>query len=219
MKAKIERIDGLLVAEYGEQIQPPPSEPLAELIFTILSQTTTRKNYERAYGQLRARFPAWEEVLSAPTGLVEEAIRSAGLSRVKAFRIQEVLRRILEERGELSLSFLHNLNWEEGFQYLVRLPGVGPKTAACVLLFSCGLPAFPVDTHVHRLSQRLGLAPKGKTAVEAQAILQREVPSEIAYRFHVNLVNHGRAICKAQRPRCQECVLLAQCRFLEKSSS
>ncbi len=211
MREQIIRIDELLLGEYGDQIQAPPSEPLAELIFTILSQSTSRKNYERAYSRLRERFPTWEEVLTARTEEVEEAIRSAGLARTKAHRIQEVLRQVLEERGELSLSFLHNLSLEEAFQYLIRFPGVGPKTAACVLLFSCGMPAFPVDTHVHRLSQRLGLVPKGKNAIEAQAILQKQVPSEIAHRFHVNLVNHGREVCKAQSPRCGECVLSGEC--------
>jgi len=212
MREQIIRIDELLLGEYGDQIQAPPSEPLAELIFTILSQSTSRKNYERAYSRLRERFPTWEEVLTARTEEVEEAIRSAGLARTKAHRIQEVLRQVLEERGELSLAFLHHLSLEEAFQYLVRFPGVGPKTAACVLLFSCGMPAFPVDTHVHRLSQRLGLVSTGKNAIETQAVLQKEVPPEISHRFHVNLVNHGRAVCKAQRPQCQVCILSEECK-------
>ena len=211
MRERIRRLDELLLAEYGPQPQPPCSEPIDELIFTILSQNTSRRNYERGYARLRERFPSWAEVLSASQEEVEDAIRTAGLAKIKAERIQKVLRQVFQERGELSLSFLHNLSLEEAFQYLIRFPGVGPKTAACVLLFSCGMPAFPVDTHVHRLSQRLGLVPKGKNAIEAQAILQKQVPSEIAHRFHVNLVNHGREVCKAQSPRCGECMLSGEC--------
>ena len=216
MRAKIVRIDELLQAEYGDRPQPPPSEPLDELVFTILSQNTTSKNYHRAYNQLKERFPTWEEVLGAPQEEVEAAIRTAGLANVKAPRIQKILRQVAKERGELSLSFLHQLPLDEAFQYLLKFDGVGPKTAACVLLFSCGMPAFPVDTHVHRLSQRLGLVPEGTSAAASQDILQELVPPEAAHRFHVNLVSHGRAVCKAQRPRCEKCVIAGECQFFSR---
>lgn len=213
MRERIEYLDQLLLGEYGDQPQPPCREPLDELIFTILSQNTSRKNYERGFKDLKARFPTWEQALAAGQEEIEEAIKSGGLAKVKSTRILGILRQLKGERGELSLAFLHNLPLDEAYDYLLRYKGVGPKTAACVLLFACGMSAFPVDTHVHRLSLRLGLVPKGSDAVATQELLQKVVPSELAHRFHVNLVNHGREVCKAQKPRCEACVLGPECRW------
>jgi endonuclease-3 len=202
-------------ARLSESYSPPPplqpQDPLSELIATILSQHTSDLNTERAFRALIERFGDFEAVRVAPVGAIEAAIRSGGLARVKAPRIKRALKQLKAERGELSLDFLAGLDLADARRYLMGLGGVGPKTAACVLLFACGRPAIPVDTHVHRVSRRLSLIGPRTSAEQAHAALEALVPPDQAYSFHVNLIRHGRKICKAQRPRCEICPLADIC--------
>jgi len=211
---KARLIHELLLAHYGEPAWRDSLDPLSELILTILSQNTADVNSGRAYQTLRARFPTWEAVLEADPAELAQAIRVGGLAHVKAPRIQAILRRLREERGDLSLDFLGNMSVAEARDYLLALPGVGPKTAACVLLFSLHKPAFPVDTHVHRVTRRLGLVPPKATPEKAGLLLEELLPQEAYYPFHINLIRHGRAICKAARPRCEACPIAQECDYL-----
>jgi endonuclease-3 len=212
---KLERIYQLLVQTYGEPEQQPSGDVLGELVGTILSQHTSDINSGRAYQQLVATFPSWEAVRDAPVEQVAEAVRVGGLANIKAKRMQEVLRVLTERLGDapLSLNFLAERPLAEGRAYLRSLPGVGPKTAACVLLFALGLPAFPVDTHVHRTSKRLGLIGAKVSADQAHTIYEQIVPAEYTYTLHVNLIQHGRRICHAQRPACERCPLRLECSY------
>ena len=210
---KIGPIHDTLLQAYGTPTWRPHHPPLDELILTILSQHTSDVNSVRAFNSLRAHFPNWEDVRDAPTGEVAEAIKSGGLAQVKAPRIQEVLRRISDERGGFDLSFLTTIPLAAARAWLTGLPGVGPKTAACVLLFACGLPAMPVDTHVHRVARRLGLAPDRAGAEHTQVLLEAMVPPADYYAFHLNLIRHGREVCKAQRPLCERCPVRQWCAY------
>lgn len=200
-----------LLAYYGQPPVKPQQPPLDELIQTILSQNTSDVNSGRAYASLREAFPTWESVREADTGAVAEAIRSGGLARVKAPRIQQVIAHLEAERGAATLDFLGPMAVDEARQYLLSLPGVGPKTAACVLLFSLHKPALPVDTHVYRVSQRLGLVPVKASAEQAHTLLEALIPQELYYPFHLLLIQHGRTLCSAQRPQCEACPLLDIC--------
>jgi len=180
-------------------------------VFTILSQNTSDVNSERAFASLRARFPTWEALAAARPASVEAAIRSGGLAKVKAPRIVGVVREIREREGGFDLSWMEQASDREIAEYLTSLPGVGPKTAACVLAFSLGRPALPVDTHVHRVATRLGLIPPGMPAARAHGALEEVVPPRLRIEMHVGLIRHGRAVCKAGRPRCEECVLSDLC--------
>lgn len=177
----------------------------------MLSQHTSDVNRDRAFAGLKARFGSWEEVLAAPPGAVADAIRPGGIAEVKARRIQEILRRIQENEGCIDLSRLELLTDAEVEEYLVALPGVGPKTAACVLAFSMGRAAFPIDTHVHRVALRLGWLPPRATAEAAHRDLSPRVPPEIRYELHVAFIEHGRKVCTPRMPRCGECVLVDLC--------
>jgi endonuclease-3 len=188
--------------------------PLAQLVQTILSQNTSDVNTERAFASLWARFGSWPAILEAPTSAVADAIRSGGLADIKAPRIQGVLAAIKADRGELderSLDFLAALPLEEARSYLTSLNGVGPKTAACVLLFALGLPALPVDTHVHRVSKRLGLIGPKVAAEPAHRLLESMMPRDQMFDAHMLLIRHGRVLCKALRPRCDACPLADVC--------
>jgi len=200
-----------LLAYYGEPALKPQQPPLDELIQTILSQNTSDSNSDRAFASLRCAFPTWEEVAAADAESVAEAIRMGGLARVKAPRIQQIIARLQQERGAASLDFIADLPADEARAYLLRLPGVGPKTAACVLLFSLHRPALPVDTHVHRVSRRLGLVEPRATAAQTQAQLEEMLPPALYYPFHLLLIQHGRTLCGAQRPQCTICPLLDMC--------
>jgi endonuclease-3 len=193
---------------------PKPGLPVVdELVATVLSQHTSDVNSGRAFATLKRRFPSWEEVLDAPTGEVASAIRSGGIADQKAVRIQRILAEIEEREGRIDLSRLHGLDDREVEEYLTTLPGVGPKTAACVLTFAMGRSAFPIDTHVHRVTARLGWIPPGASAERAHQLLGRRVPADVRYDLHVALVSHGRTVCKSQRPRCGACVLRDLCAF------
>jgi endonuclease III len=196
---------------YGDAPPRSPNDPLAELVETILSQHTSDANSARAFASLMATFGSWEAIRAAPLDRVADAIRSGGLAEVKAPRIVAALDAIYQDRGELSLDFLHDLDTDEARRYLTSLEGVGPKTAACVLLFACGKPALPVDTHVFRVSRRLGLIGPRTDAARAHRELEAQVPPEDVYDFHVLLIWHGRRICKAPIPRCSICPLVEVC--------
>jgi endonuclease-3 len=186
-----------------------------ELVSTILSQNTNDRNRDLAFERLQTRFGRdnWEEVRDAASEQVIEAIRPAGLAPQKGPRIQNALRQISQHRGQLSLDFLAGMPLEEAREWLTALPGVGPKTAAIVLLFALGQPAFPVDTHVHRVTGRLGWVPRTFSAEKAQVALEAAVPPDHFYALHINLIRHGRAVCLARRPRCGECALRPDCRY------
>lgn len=190
----------------------PHEDPVAELALTLLSQNTSDSNSGRAFQQLIATFDGWDDVLTAPVGAVEEAIRIGGLAKTKAPRLQALLRELRERLGtDWNTAPLASMPMAQAREWLTSLPGVGPKTAACVLLFSLGRPALPVDTHVHRVSQRLGLiGPKVSAAAAHEALEARMLP-RLYYPFHVAVIRHGRRVCKAQRPRCTDCVLSDRC--------
>ena len=217
-REKALRVHRLLLAEYGEPVWRPHRPPLEELVLTILSQNTSDVNSGRAYEELRARYPTWEGVLAADTAELAATIRAGGLGRTKAPRIQKVLRRILAERGALSLDFLAEMDTEAARRWLLSLEGVGPKTAAIVLLFALGRPAFPVDTHVHRVARRLGLAPWEATPEEVEVLAEQTLPPEVFYAFHLNLIAHGRRVCKALAPRCDLCILRAECDWYRRQA-
>jgi endonuclease-3 len=196
---------------YGTPAPRHSDGPLAELIQTILSQNTSDVNTERAFASLWARFGDWEAIRAAPASEIADAIRSGGLAQVKAPRIKAVLEAIERDRGELNLDFLGSLPLADARAYLTSLGGVGPKTAACVLLFALGMPALPVDTHVHRVSKRLGLIGSMVSAEAAHSLLEAAIPADEMYDAHMLLIQHGRVICKALRPRCDTCPLMNVC--------
>ena len=201
----------LLRREQGP-FRPRPRLPvLDELVATVLSQHTSDRNSERAFASLKERFAAWEDVRAAPAAAVADAIRMGGIADQKAVRIQRILAMVDEREGRLDLSRLHELDDAEIEAYLTSLPGVGPKTAACVLTFSMGRPAFPVDTHVHRVARRLGWVPERATAEQAHTALRDLVPADIRHDLHVALIAHGRRVCHARRPDCPACVLRELC--------
>ena len=200
-----------LRAQYGTPEPRHSDGPLAELILTILSQNTSDVNTDRAFASLWSTFGSWEAIVQAPVPAVAEAIRSGGLAEIKAPRIKGVLEAIQHDRGDLSLDFLGTLPVNDARAYLTALSGVGPKTAACVLLFALGMPAMPVDTHVHRVSKRLGLIGPRVSAEAAHQLLEASIPPAQMYDAHMLLIRHGRVVCKALRPRCGECPLTATC--------
>jgi endonuclease III len=191
---------------------PKPVLPIIdEVVATVLSQHTSDVNSERAFAQLKTEFPSWEQVAGAPVEQVAATIRSGGIADQKARRIQQILAAVEESEGQLDLSRLHDLDDAAVESYLLSLPGVGRKTAACVLTFAMGRAAFPVDTHVHRVAQRLGWVPANATADKTHELLAPRVPPGIRYDLHVALITHGRTVCRSQRPRCEACVLLDLC--------
>jgi endonuclease-3 len=210
---KIDRICDLLDNEYVEQVWSPHNPPLDELMLTILSQNTTGANCRLAFDRLKERFPSWEQVMCAPEDEIAEAIHPAGLSKTRAARIKRILHQIEEKQGNLDLSWLDKAGTKEVLDYLLGFNGVGPKTAACVLLFSLGRPVLPVDTHVYRVSIRLGLIPSDISVEESHETLGKMVPQDRVYSFHINMVTHGRRVCKAGRPLCEICVLREDCDY------
>jgi endonuclease III len=193
---------------------PKPRLPVIdEVIATVLSQHTSDRNSERAFAQLKVTFPAWEQVLDAQPYQVAEAIRSGGIADQKARRIQRILAEIRQREGGIDLSRLEDLDDAAVEEYLTSLPGVGPKTAACALVFSMGRAAFPVDAHVHRIVTRLGWLPPGTTADKAYRILNPAIPPSIRYDLHLAFITHGRTVCRARSPRCGDCVLRDLCQY------
>ena len=202
-----------LLVYYGERQLHGVRDPLDELILTILSQNTSDRNSGRAFRLLKARYPDWKTVLEAPVADLYEVIKPAGLGNIKAPRIQAVLQEIVARRGVLELDFLREMPMDDARAWLLSLPGIGPKTAACVLCFACEMPALPVDTHVHRVAQRVGLIGPKVGADAAHDLLERSLPPEEVYGFHVNMILHGRQICHALRPECPRCPLQNICNY------
>lgn len=207
------RLHELLAETYGLPQRDGRADPVGELVSTIISQHTSDVNRDRACANLRATFGSWEAVRDAPVEAITSAIKSAGLSNIKAPRLKAVLQTVTARNGRLDLSPLTSLSLAEAKKELMALPGVGPKTAACVLLFGFGLPAFPVDTHIYRVTRRLGLLPEALSPDQAHGYLEPLVPQERVFAFHILLIRHGRIICQAQRPKCPDCVLLYDCEY------
>ena len=217
-KARVspEDVMELLGQRYGPFKWEPRYDPTSELVGTILSQHTSDVNSGRAFKNLLDRFKSFEAIAAADVEKIEEAIRPAGLFRIKAPRIKAVLNEILEDVGSLDLSFLREMPLDEAKAWLKKLNGIGPKTAAIVLCFAFGMPAMPVDTHIHRVSKRLGFIGPKVSADQAHDILESKVPPEDVFAFHMYLINHGRQVCKALRPRCDQCVLAWGCPSRDK---
>ena len=211
LQVTAEDVISLLGKEYGPTQWEPRLDPASELVSTVLSQHTSDINSERAFQNLMDTFGSLEAVAEADVERIAEAVWMGGLARVKAPRIKAVLQMVLKEPGSLELDFLGEMPLAEAKAWLTRLPGVGPKTAAIILCFALGMPAMPVDTHIHRVSKRLGLIGPKVTADAAHDILEAMVKPEEVFAFHVYLITHGRRVCKAQRPHCQSCVLACGC--------
>ena len=213
MKKKAIEVHERLLEKFGEPIWRNPLPAIDELVSTFLSQNTNDVNRDRAFDSFRAKFPTWEEVRDAPEAEIIEAVRIAGLAKTKGPNIQRALRQISEERGELSIEFLKELPIEEASAWLTNFKGVGPKTASIVLLFSLGMPAFPVDTHVYRITGRVGLRPEKISVEKAHPYLESIFPPESYYAAHLNIIRLGREICKARKANCAKCPLLAICDY------
>lgn len=205
------RVHQRLLAHYGPALWRTPLPPVDELVSTILSQNTNDVNRDRAFNRLKAAFASWEAVRDGDPAAVVEAIRPAGLANQKGPRIQTVLQQITAERGRLELDFLKDLPREEALAWLQHFNGVGPKTAAIVMQFSLGVPALPVDTHIYRVSGRLGLRPPEMNVEAAHKYLEAQLPPETYYDAHLNLIRLGREVCHARKPECPVCPLREIC--------
>ena len=219
LRRKAERVDRVLEAFYGPPPRRRPRDAVSTLVQTILSQNTSDANSGRAFERLRSRFSSWTAVRDAPVGAVIEALKPAGLAALKAPRIQTILRRIAAERGALSLDFLRAESVERARAWLRGLDGVGPKTAAIVLVFGLGKPAFAVDTHVYRVGRRIGLIPERLSVEQAHVWMEALVARARYAPFHLLLVRHGREICKALRPRCAICPARRMCDFFATANA
>lgn len=211
------QIHKTLLEAFGEPIWRNPLPAIDELVSTILSQNTNDVNRDRAFDALRAKFPTWESVRDAKEKDVIEAIKPAGLANQKGPRIQQVLKEITRERGSLDLSFLKELSVEDARNWLTKFNGVGPKTAAIVLCFSLGKPAFPVDTHVYRVTGRIGLCPEKMTVEQAHPHLESVFPPETYYAAHLNIIRLGREVCNARKPLCPKCPVRELCGYKDKT--
>lgn len=208
-----------LLALYGEPTWSNPLPVLDELVSTILSQNTNDANRDRAFKQLKRRFDTWEKVRDAEPEEVISAIRSAGLANQKGPRIQNILRLIAEERGSLDVDFLKELPTEEAWNWLNKFKGVGPKTASIVILFSLGKAAFPVDTHIQRVTGRIGLRPEKMSNEKAHRYLAEIFPPEVYAAAHLNIIRLGREVCHPRKPECELCVLNTICDYYQKSQN
>jgi len=212
------KVHNKLIEAFGEPLWRNPLPPVDELVSTILSQNTNDVNRDRAFDSLRAKFPTWEQVRDADTDAVIEAVRVAGLANQKGPRIQQVLHDITAERGSLDLSFLKEVSLEEARAWLTKFKGVGPKTAAIVLCFSLNRPAFPVDTHVYRVTGRIGLRPEKMTVEQAHPHLESVFPPETYYAAHLNIIRLGRELCAARKPNCPVCPVRKLCEYEPKTT-
>ena len=215
-KTKALEVHHRLLEFYGCPEWRNPLPPLDELVSTILSQNTNDINRDRAFASLRSRFPTWEEVRDADGDEVIDAIRTAGLANQKGPRIQSILQQISQETGALDLDFLRSMDDEQAREWLLKFRGVGPKTAAIVLLFSLDKPAFPVDTHIYRVSGRLGIRPPKMNADRAHNHLGDLFPEDVYYAAHLNIIRLGREVCHARRPNCPDCPLKDLCSYYEQ---
>lgn len=219
LKEKYHRLAEALTAEYGYPTWRQHLPPVDELVSTILSQSTSDTNRDKGFYALKERFPDWEAVRDTDPQAVIETIRPAGLANQKGPRIQDALRYLTEKRGEITLDHLADLPTKEARDWLTAIKGVGPKTAAIILLFAMNKPAFPVDTHVHRVTKRLGLIGPKVTAEKAHDLLEEIVPEEDYYAFHLQVIQHGRQVCNARSPRCEICVLQKDCDYFNSALS
>ena len=217
LKNRAVKIHEKLLEAFGQPIWRDPLPAIDELVSTILSQNTNDVNRDRGFHALRAKLPTWEAVRDANAEDVINAIRPAGLANQKGPRIQQVLRAITKERGSLNLDFLADLPIEEARAWLTKFNGVGPKTAAIVLCFSLNMPAFPVDTHIYRVSGRTGLRPEKMTVEQAHPFLESVFPPETYYAAHLNLIRLGREVCGARKPNCPNCPIITLCDFKDKT--
>ncbi|NHJ33198.1 MAG: endonuclease III [Asgard group archaeon] len=213
---KVKTVISKLDKHYGVKEWKRWREPVGELIRTILSQNTTDKNSLRAYANLIDTFKTWDEIIEADEAEIAEPIRSGGLANIKAKKIKKSLLEIKKREGKIDLEFLADYKPEEAEEYLVSLDGVGPKTAACVLIFSFNFPIIPVDTHVHRLSNRIGLVTTN-TREKTQEAMKEIIPKENIYSFHLNIIEHGRKVCKASKPLCSQCFLTEFCEYFQEN--
>lgn len=205
-------IDRILAKTYGRKTRVR-SKPTDELILTILSQNTNDINRDRAFESLKRKFPTWADVSHAKPSEIAKAILVGGLSAIKSKRIKNILRQIEDKSPDYSLSFLNDMSDEEVREYLTNFTGVGPKTAACVLIFSLGRKAMPVDTHVFRVATRLGIIPKGYNAEKAHFwFAELDLPLDIL-QLHLNIIEHGRTLCRPQNPKCEICPLRRYCLY------
>lgn len=201
----------LLSEEYGKRKRRPRQSPISVLVQTILSQNTSDRNSGTAFESLLASFADWDDIADAAVEQIADSIRAGGLGEVKASYIKRVLEDIRRKQGGFELEFLKRMSVDEARDWLRRLPGVGMKTASCVLLFSLGMPALPVDTHIFRVARRLGVIDSRVSVEQAHKLLEGVVPPDDVYQFHILLIEHGRRICKARQPRCGQCVLRKSC--------
>ena len=216
-KTKYPFIASQLEEMYGSQTWTRTLSPMDELISCILSQNTSDTNRDRGFDALKEAYPNWEDVRTAPTSELVNVIRPAGLANQKAPRIQQILTTILEERGEYNIDFLRSLPIAEAKAWLTKMNGIGPKTAAIVLCFGFNLPAFPVDTHVNRVSKRIGFMPESISVEDAHDVMEAIAPPEDYYRFHIQLITHGRTLCKARTPLCEQCPLQSHCDYYQSN--
>ncbi len=212
-EAKVKPVFEALRKVYGDLEWQPGIDPMDELVSCILSQNTNDANRDRAFYAMKAKYPTWQDVVDAPTPELVDVLRPAGLSNQKAPRIQRVLARIYEERGAYNIDHLAAMPLDDARAYLTSFEGIGPKTAAIVLCFAFGRPSFPVDTHVHRVGQRLGLLPNGITADKAHPVMERLFPAEWHYAGHIYLIRHGRDTCTARAAHCERCPLTVHCDY------
>ena len=201
----------ILDEAYGRAPQQASNAPIFELVLTLLSQHTSDRNSGQAMHRLIERFPTWDAVVEAPVSEVEDAIRPGGLAPTKSKRLQALLAEVKSRVPDWDLQFLRGMPLEDAKAWLTSIPGVGPKTAACVLLFALERPALPVDTHVERVSKRLGLVPLKMPADKAHAVLEATLEADEVYAFHVDLIQHGRRTCHARGPKCEVCPLESRC--------
>ncbi len=211
-----------LEREFGEPVWKGHSDPLSSLIKTVMSQSTNDRNRDAAYSRLRARFPEWKDVMDAPVNDIADTIRVAGLANQKSQRIKDILRWINDTYGTLNIDFICEKDPDKVIETFTALKGIGIKTISVVLMFTCGVDVFPVDTHVHRLCRRLGLVPEKSSAIKTYHLMQPLVPENKSYSMHMNFLKLGRRICIARAPRCKQCPLNDLCPtgkiFLEKSN-
>ncbi|MBS1252930.1 MAG: Endonuclease III [Anaerolineales bacterium] len=215
LQAKALEVHEQLLEAYGEPTARD-RDPVDTLVSAIMSQNTNDKLRDRAWRRLRERFPTWEAVRDAPVQDIAEAIKVSGLSKQKSSRIKGALQRLTEEQGKIHLDFLREMDVEQAKGWLTDIKGIGPKTAAITLLFALDMPAFPVDTHVHRVSRRIGLIGDKTSREKAHDDLERILPEKLYYPFHINLIRHGREVCESRRPRCEICIVSDLCDYYAK---
>ena len=213
IRRKAVKVCKILISKYGKEVSARKLPPIDELVMTILSQHTNDVNMFRAFESLKGAYSSWEDVLAAPQDELAVTIHSSGMFNLKAKRIQATLREIQERVGKLDISHLEKMEIAEAKEWLTSLHGVGPKTAAIVLLFSFGLPVLPVDTHVWRVTKRLGIIDMKVSREKAHVLLEQIMPRDCIPSLNKNLVRHGREICRAQNPRCADCILNHFCDY------